>query len=101
MKTRSLICAALLVCTACAARAHHAAEHAGHAVHAKAKPAAATPVMDPKAMEEMMMKLAAPGPNHERFKKLEGHRDVVAKWTINPTRGTSQPRIVTNWAFSD
>ena len=25
----------------------------------------------------------------------------VARWTISPTRGTSQPRIVTSCAFSD
>src|SRR5438094_241497 len=44
------------------------------------------PAMDPKAMEEMMMKMAAPGPYHERFKKLEGEWNATVKWTMDPSQ---------------
>jgi len=51
------------------------------------KPKAAAPqAMDPKAMEEMMMKAAAPGPHHERFKKLAGEWDTTVKWTMDPAQ---------------
>lgn len=92
MRSRALLCAALLVLAAGFARAEDPstapapAKPAG--THAKAKHAAtaAKPAMDPKAMEEMMAKMAAPGPNHERFKKMEGNWDAVVKWYMDPTQ---------------
>ena len=90
MKTRSLVCAALLVCTASVAQAHHT-EAAAAAAH-KAKPAAAKPAMDPKAMEEMMEKMAAPGPHHERFKKMEGTWDAVVKMTMDPSQPMTETK---------
>src|SRR5262249_10216660 len=66
MKKLVACTAALLVCAAAFA----------HADTAKSKQPAA---MDPKEMQEMMMKLAAPGPQHEQLKKLVG--DWTAKVT--------------------
>ena len=50
----------------------------------KAKPA--TPPMDPKAMEEMMMKAAAPGPPHQRLQKLAGEWNATVESTMDPSQ---------------
>ena len=92
MRARALLCVPLLVLAAGMARAEDAtttpapAKPAG--THAKARHAT-TPAkltMDPKAMEEMMAKMATPGPNHERFKKMEGNWDAVVKWFMDPSQ---------------
>jgi len=83
MKTRLLVCAALLAATSGLALAEETA---------KAKGAAAKQPMDPKAMEEMMMKLAMPGPNHERLKKLVGEWNLTVKWTPDPSQPMSETK---------
>jgi len=90
MKSRSLLCAALLALSACAvAQADEAARPAA-AAKPTTKPAmhsaVAKPAMDPKAMEAMMEKMAAPGPMHERFRKMEGNWDAAVKWTMGPSQ---------------
>ena len=52
------------------------AKEATQVADTKAKGAQA---MDPKAVEEVMIKLASPGPPHERLKQLEGQWDAVVK----------------------
>jgi hypothetical protein len=44
------------------------------------------PPMDAKAMEEMMAKMSAPGPEHARFKKMEGKWNQLVKWSMDPTQ---------------
>jgi hypothetical protein len=86
MKSRVLICAALpclalVLALAASPTAARAAE--------KGK-AAANPPMDEKAMQEMMMKLSMPGPNHEHLKKLEGEWNLTVKWTMDPSKPMEQ-----------
>ena len=80
MKTRLLLCAALLV-AACGTAMAQESSKARAGSHATMKQP-----MDPKAMEEMMMKLASPGPNHERLKKLVGEWNLTVKWTMDPSQ---------------
>ena len=44
------------------------------------------PPMDPKAMMEMMAKIAAPGPQHAFLKKLEGKWNQDVSWTMDPSQ---------------
>ena len=50
------------------------------------------PAMDPKAMQEMMMKAAAPGPQHELLQKLEGEWDLVVKSSMDPSQPPSETK---------
>ena len=82
MKPRWILCALLLLAFTVPATAQEGkAKAAG-----SAKTAAAPQKMDPQAMAEMMAKMAAPGPSHERFKKMAGNWDLVVKWTWDPTQ---------------
>jgi len=93
MNPRWIWCGVLLVAALGVASAQESAKpkaQPASASKASAKPAAQA--MDPKAMQEMMAKLAAPGPQHERFKKLAGDWSLTVKWTMDP----SQPMQVTN-----
>lgn len=86
MKTRVLLCVALLLTAA-----PLAAQEQKAAAPAKAKAAhPSKPAMDPKAMEEMMMKMAAPGPHHEMFKKMEGEWKESVSWSMDPSQPTMQ-----------
>jgi len=80
MKLRALLCFAMLCVVASPTFAEETA---------KAKPAGkgkAAPAMDAKAMEEMMMKAAMPGPFHERLKKLEGDWNLTVKTSMDPSQ---------------
>ncbi|TMQ56266.1 MAG: DUF1579 domain-containing protein [Candidatus Eisenbacteria bacterium] len=90
MKTRLLMCVALLVAVSGVAPAQEATK-SKTAGAGGAKASAAQPKMDPQAMAEMMAKMAAPGPSHERFKQLAGEWNLTVKWTMDP----SQPMQVT------
>jgi len=84
----------------------HAADTAKPAAKAKpvsadkAKPAAAadkaSPASDPKAAEKAMMdemmKKAAPGPNHERLKKLEGTWNLTVRGYMDPSQPPSESK---------
>lgn len=93
MKSRWIWCGALLVAALGVASAQESVKPKAQpsaSSKASAKPAAQQ--MDPKAMEEMMAKLAAPGPQHERLKKMAGDWNLTVKWTWDP----SQPMQTTN-----
>lgn len=83
MKTR-LLCGVLLVAVSGLAFAQEATKPKA-AGGAKAS-AAAPQKMDAQAMAAMMEKMAAPGPNHERFKKLAGDWNLTVKWTMDPSQ---------------
>jgi uncharacterized protein DUF1579 len=92
MKPRWIWCGALLVAAVGVASAQEITKpkaQPSSSSKASAKPEAQ---MDPKAMEEMMARLAAPGPQHERFKKLAGDWNLTVKWTWDP----SQPMQTSN-----
>jgi len=80
MKIRLLLSLALLV-AACGPAAAQEGSKPKAGAHAAAKPP-----MDPKAMEEMMMKLASPGPHHEQLKKLVGEWNLTVKWAMDPSQ---------------
>ena len=84
MKTRLLLTAALLVAASGPTLAQQAQKPRA-ASSGGAKAAAKAP-MDPKAMQEMMMKLSMPGPSHERLKKMEGQWNLTVKWTMDPSQ---------------
>jgi hypothetical protein len=44
------------------------------------------PPADPKAMMEMMAKIAAPGPQHAFLKKLDGKWNLDVTWTMDPSQ---------------
>lgn len=67
MSKLAVVCAALLI----------AAPAVGRAADKK---------MDPQAMQEMMMKAASPGPQHQILKKLEGEWDVTVTSQMDPTK---------------
>jgi Protein of unknown function (DUF1579) len=102
MKAGALLCAVLLTVGAGTLHADDPAPKAKAAAE-KGKSAQA---MDPKAMEEMMMKMAAPGPQHERFKQLEGEWDLVVTSSWDPTqapqesKGTSVVRTLMEGRYS-
>jgi hypothetical protein len=52
---------------------------------ADSEPAKGQPAMDPKAMQEMMAKAAAPGPFHARLKEMAGTWNVTTKTTMDPS----------------
>ena len=79
MKSRLFLCAVLVFAITGLASADDAAKSGG------AKKAAAQQ-MDPKALAEMMAKMAAPGPHHERLKKLAGSWNLTVKWTWDPAQ---------------
>ena len=85
MKMRLVVCGALLVALTSLALAQEATKPKT-AGAAGAKASAAPQKMDPQAMEAMMEKMAAPGPNHERFKKMAGEWNLTVKWTMDPSR---------------
>src|SRR5438094_458323 len=58
------------------------------------KPKAAAPARDPKAMEAMMEKMAAPGPNHEVFKGMEGEWNQTVVWTMDPSQPAQESHSV-------
>jgi hypothetical protein len=72
----ALACAAGLVLAAVASPATVAAKP-GHPD--KGQP-------DARAMQEMMAKAAAPGPNHEILRKLNGEWDVTIRVAMDPSR---------------
>src|SRR5262245_55210106 len=82
MKLRFVIAAALIALGAGTVQAETA----------KTKAAGAKPAMDPKAMQEMMMKAAALGPQHELFKKLEGEWDLVVKSSMDPSQPPTETK---------
>jgi len=84
VKSRVLLCACVcLLTTPLIARAE---TRDGAPTHA-AKPKAAAPAaMDAKAMQEMMMKAATPGPQHEKLKKLVGEWNVTVKSMMDPSQ---------------
>ena len=92
MKTRVLLCVALLLIAAGMAGAQEP-KPATHTASA-AKPKAAAPAMDPKAMEAMMEKMAAPGPNHEVFKGMEGEWNQTVVWTMDPSQPAQESHSV-------
>ena len=57
----------------------------------KAK-AAKPQAMDPKAMQEMMVKAAATGPQHEILKKLEGEWDLVVRSMMDPSQPPTETK---------
>jgi hypothetical protein len=71
MKKTAMLCNALLL-VACLAQA--------------AEPAKGKDAMDPQAMQELMMKAATPGPQHERLKKLEGEWNLTVKFQVDPSQ---------------
>lgn len=79
MKTRTLLSVAC-ICLAAAASLAHA--------QAKEKPSkpAAPEAMDPKAMQEMMTKAVAIGPQHESLKKLVGEWNLTVKNWVDPSQ---------------
>jgi hypothetical protein len=44
---------------------------------------------DPKAMQELMMKLAQPGPQHERFKQMVGDWNCAVRTYCDPETGNT------------
>ncbi len=88
MNTRTFLGAAAL-CLVAGPLLAHADTKAKPAVSGDKPKAAATtaqPPMDAKAMEEMMMKAAAPGPRHELLKKLAGEWNTTVSWTMDPSQ---------------
>ncbi len=85
MKMRLVVCGALLVALTSLAFAQEATK-SKTAGAAGAKSSAAPQKMDPQAMEAMMEKMAAPGPNHERLKKMAGEWNLTVKWTMDPSQ---------------
>jgi len=92
MKSRLILCGVLLVAVAGVATAQEGTKPKAAPLSATKTAGKAAPAqMDPQAMAEMMAKMSAPGPNHERFKKLAGDWNLTVKWTWDP----SQPMQVT------
>jgi hypothetical protein len=85
MKSRWILCGVLLVAFSVPAIAQEGKAKTTAPGGAKAS-AAAPQKMDPQAMAEMMAKMAAPGPNHERLKKLEGEWNLTVQWTWDPSQ---------------
>jgi hypothetical protein len=50
------------------------------------------PAMDPKAMEEAMMKAATPGPQHERLKKLVGEWNCTVSMMMDPSQPAQETK---------
>ncbi len=99
MKARVLFLIAVLGLCAAPLLAEDAAQSKSGGTTQTAKPAAAgekaqpavgsekaKPALDAKAMEEIMMKAAMPGANHERLKKLEGQWNLTARWSMDPSQ---------------
>jgi hypothetical protein len=92
MKSRLILCGVLLAAVAGVATAQEGTKPKAAPLSATKTAGKAAPAqMDPQAMAEMMAKMSAPGPNHERFKKLAGDWNLTVKWTWDP----SQPMQVT------
>jgi len=87
MKRYALILAAILCLASTAVLAHAQSKE-------KAAPGAksAAPAMDPKAMEEMMMKAAATGPQHERLQKFVGEWNLTVKTTMDPSQPAQESK---------
>ena len=102
MKTYLSICAALLLLVANATLAADASKTGSSTKSA----ATAKPAMDPKAMEEMMAKMAAPGPYHDWLKKFEGEWNLTIKWSMDPsqpmqeTKSTSMVKTIMDGRYS-
>jgi len=92
MNSRWFWCGVLLVAALGVASADVTKPKAQPSTASKAAAKPAAQQMDPKAMEAMMEKIAAPGPQHERFKKLAGDWNLTVKFTFDP----SQPMQVTS-----
>ncbi len=83
MSTRIVIAAALVALAATPLQAQTS----------KSKPAAGKPpALDAKAMEELMMKAATPGPQHDGLKKLEGEWDLVIRYSMDPSQPPSETK---------
>jgi Protein of unknown function (DUF1579) len=91
MRTRLLLCGVLLVVVSGLALAQEATKPK-IAGSGSAKASAAPQKMDPQAMAAMMEKMAAPGPNHERFKMLAGDWNLTVKWTMDPSQPTQETK---------
>ncbi|TMQ62206.1 MAG: DUF1579 domain-containing protein [Candidatus Eisenbacteria bacterium] len=61
---------------------------------AKTKPAGKdkNAAMDPAAMQEMMKKAAAPGPQHEWLRKMEGNWDLTVKYSMDPSQPAQETK---------
>jgi len=91
MRTRLMLCGVLLVAVSGLALAQEATKPKT-AGSGGAKASAAPQKMDPQAMAAMMEKMAAPGPNHERFKKLAGDWNLTVKWTWDPSKAMQETK---------
>lgn len=83
MKTRSLILA-LCICLAATATVAYAQSKE------KGKPGA--PPMDSKAMQEMMAKAAALGPQHEGLKRRVGNWNLTVKSWMDPSQPPTEAK---------
>ena len=93
MNSRWFWCGVLLVAALGVASADVTKPKAQPSTTSKAAAKPAAQQMDPKAMEAMMEKIAAPGPQHERFKKLAGDWNLTVKFTFDPSQPISNPRF--------
>ena len=70
------------------------------------EPAKGQAPMDPKAMQEMMAKVAAPGPFHARLKEMAGSWNLTVTSTMNPSappqvsKGTSVVKTLMGGRYS-
>ena len=93
MKSRTLLWATCICLAATAALAHAQAKTKPDAAAEKPKAAtAAPPAMDAKAMQEMMEKAAALGPQHERLKKLVGEWNCTVKTMMDPSQPPTETK---------
>jgi hypothetical protein len=73
---------------------------------ADSEPAKGPAAMDPKAMQEMMAKAAAPGPFHARLQELAGTWNVTISSTMDPSappqvsKGTSVVKTLMGGRYS-
>jgi len=82
MKTRlAMLCACLCLAASFAI--------AADAPKAKAGKGAA---MDPAAMQEMMMKAAAPGPQHQWLQKMVGNWDLTVHYQMDPSQPMAEAK---------
>jgi uncharacterized protein DUF1579 len=89
VKIRLLLCMALLAAVSGLALAEGTAKPKAAGAKAAAN---APPKMDAAAMQEMMAKMAAPGPEHERLKQLEGQWNSTVKWTMDPSQPPAESK---------
>jgi len=93
MKNRTLIWATCICLAATAPLAHAQAKTKSTAAAEKSKAAAPVPpAMDAKAMQEMMEKAAALGPQHEQLKKMVGEWNCTVKTMMDPSQPPTETK---------